>query len=122
MKFEDLKDAVPFETVLVDGEGLEVFFVATHSLWDRGREVVLYIIDNLDLDYTLIERDEYELEDWHIKKENKKITLYRYTVEDRKNNVWQSPWCTDTFDYYSQAYKSLNLLKTEAKEVEVNCE
>lgn len=116
MKFEDLKDAVPFETVLVDDEGLEAFFVATHSLHDRGREVVLYIINNLNLDYNLIERDEYELEDWHIKKETKKITLYRYTVRGLNNDyIWQTNWSTSKRDFVG-----IELLKTETKDIELD--
>lgn len=70
MTFEDLKDAVPFETVLIGHSGNEKYFVGINP---HTQHIITQNVPTLNLQRW----KEYEIKDWKIKdKEPNYETLY----------------------------------------------
>jgi len=54
-------------------------------------------------------------------KQKKKITLYRYTYETISNNIFQNYWTSEKWEDFKSGSHSA-LLKTETKEIEIECD
>ena len=70
MRFSDLKDAVPFKTVLVDGHGAERYFIAINPCNNR---LITSRLDDSRPSYW----SEAEIENWTIKQPKKTLLAFR---------------------------------------------